>query len=44
MCNRLNHYFQTNNILVPEESGFRKGISIENAAFKLINNVLKTIN
>jgi hypothetical protein len=30
---RLGSYFQTNNILVPEQFGFRKGISIENAAF-----------
>jgi hypothetical protein len=35
MYNRLSHYLQTNNILVPEQFGFRKGISTENAAFKL---------
>jgi hypothetical protein len=33
--NRLSHYLQTNNILLPEQFSFRKGISTENAAFKL---------
>jgi hypothetical protein len=44
MHNRLSHYFQSNNVLVPEQFGFRKGISIENAAFKLTDSVLKSIN
>jgi hypothetical protein len=35
---------QTNNILAPDQSGFRKGIYIENVAFKLKNGVLKSIN
>jgi hypothetical protein len=35
MYNRLSLYLQTNNILVPEQFGFRKGISTENATFKL---------
>jgi hypothetical protein len=35
MHNRLRHYLQTNNILVPEEFGSRKGISTENTTFKL---------
>jgi hypothetical protein len=34
----------TNNILVPEQFGFRKGISTENATFKLTYNVLKSLN
>jgi hypothetical protein len=34
----------TNNILVPEQFGFRKCLSTENAAFKLTDNVLKAIN
>jgi hypothetical protein len=34
MYNRLSRYLQTNNILVPEQYGFRKGIFTENAAFK----------
>jgi hypothetical protein len=44
MHNRLSHYFQNNNILVPEQFGFKKGISIENAAFKLADSVLKFLN
>jgi hypothetical protein len=35
---------QNNNILVSEEFGFRKGISTENTAFKLIDRVLKSVN
>jgi hypothetical protein len=35
---------QTNNILVPEQFGIRKGISTENAAFKLTGSILKSIN
>jgi hypothetical protein len=42
--NKLSHYLQTNNILVTEQSGFRKGISTENAAFKLTDSVLKSVN
>jgi hypothetical protein len=45
MHNRLHHYLQTNNILlVPEQYGFRKGILTENAAIKLTDSVLKSIN
>jgi hypothetical protein len=33
-----------NNILVPEQFGFRKGISTEDEAYKLTDNVLKSIN
>jgi hypothetical protein len=44
MYSRLSHYLQTNNILVPEQFGFRKGISTENAAFKLTDSVLKSLN
>jgi hypothetical protein len=44
MHRTLSHYLQTNNILVPEQFRFRKGISTENAAIKLIDNVLKSIN
>jgi hypothetical protein len=41
---KLRHYLQTNNTLVPEQFGFRKGIATENAAFKLTDSVLKSIN
>jgi hypothetical protein len=32
------------NTLVPEQFGFRKGISTENSTFKLTDNVLKAAN
>jgi hypothetical protein len=44
MNNRLSHHMHTNNILVPEQSGFRKGVSTEDAVFKLTDNVLRSIN
>jgi hypothetical protein len=34
----------THNILVPEKCGFRQGSYAENAAFKLPDNVLKSIS
>jgi hypothetical protein len=34
----------TNNILVPEQFAFRQGKSMDNAAFKLTNSVLKSVN
>jgi hypothetical protein len=40
MYNRSSHDMQTNNILVPEQFGFRKDMSSEDAAFKLTDNVL----
>jgi hypothetical protein len=33
--NRTSHYLESNNIPVPEQLGFRKGISTKNVAFKL---------
>jgi hypothetical protein len=44
MHSRLSHHMHTNNILVPEQYGFRQGKSTDNAAFKLTNSVLKSIN
>jgi retron-type reverse transcriptase len=45
MYNRLSHYLKTNNnILVPEQFGFRKGMSTENAAFELTDCILKYVN
>jgi hypothetical protein len=35
---------QTNNILVPEQFGFTKGISTENEVFKLVVSALKSLN
>jgi retron-type reverse transcriptase len=34
----------TNNILVPEQLGFRQEKSTNNAAFKLTNNILNSVN
>jgi hypothetical protein len=38
MHNRLSRNLHTNNILVTEQYCFRKRISTENAAFRLLNN------
>jgi len=37
-------HLHTNNILVTEQHGFRKGISTENPAFRLTDSVLKSVN
>jgi hypothetical protein len=42
--NRLSQYFQTNIVLVPEQFDFRKGLTTNNTAFKLSDNVLNSIN
>jgi hypothetical protein len=34
-CNRLSKHLHINNVLVPEQFGFRKGLSIDKAACKL---------
>jgi hypothetical protein len=44
MHDRLNHYLQTNNILIPEQSGFKKGTSTENATIKLTSKSKKSKN
>jgi hypothetical protein len=44
MYNRLSHHMHTNNMLVPEKFGFRQGKCTGNAAFKLTNSVLKSVN
>jgi hypothetical protein len=44
MYNKLSHKMHTNNILVPEQFDFRKGLSTENAEFILTDNILKAIN
>jgi hypothetical protein len=43
MHSRLSHHLQTNNILVLEQHGFKKGISTENAVFRLTDSVFKSI-
>jgi hypothetical protein len=44
MHSRLSQYLHTNNILVTEQHGFRKGISTEYATFRLTGSVFTSIN
>jgi hypothetical protein len=44
MHSRLSQHLHTNNILVTEQHGFRKGISTENATFRLADSVFISIN
>jgi hypothetical protein len=44
MYDRLSHHVHTSNILVPEKFGFRKGVSTEDAALKLTDSLLKSVN
>ena len=37
-------HLQTNNILVPEQSGFRKGITIQQAIFTLTDSIHNALN
>jgi hypothetical protein len=37
-------HLQTNNILVPEKSGFRKGITIQQAIFTLTDSIHNALN
>jgi hypothetical protein len=41
---RLSHHLYTNIILVPEHHAFRKGMSTQDAAFKLTDSVFKSLN
>ena len=43
MHSRLSYHLHTNNILVTEEYGFRKGVSTENPALRLTDSVFKSI-
>jgi hypothetical protein len=44
MLNRLNRHLQSNHILVPEQFGFRKDITIEKAIFTLTNSILNALD
>jgi len=44
MYSRLSQHLQTNNILGPEQYAFRTGMSTEDAAFRVIDSVLKSLN
>jgi len=41
---RWSQHPNTNNVLVAEQYGFKKGISTEDAAFRLKDRVFKTIH
>jgi hypothetical protein len=44
MFSRLSHLLHINNILVSEQYGFRKVISINHAAFRLQDSILECSN
>jgi hypothetical protein len=44
MLNRLNQHLQTNSILVPEQFGFRKDITIQQAIFTLTDSIHNALN
>jgi hypothetical protein len=44
MHSRLSQHLHTNNILVTEQHDFRKGLSTENATFRLTDSVFTSIN
>ena len=44
MFKRLEQHLESNNILTTEQSGFRKGVHIENAVFSLTNNIITSLN
>ena len=41
---RLSHHLHSNNILVTEQYGFRKGVSTDNPALSLTDSVFKSTN
>jgi len=43
MHSSLNQHVNTNNILIAERYGFRKGISTEDAAFRMTEGVFKSM-
>jgi hypothetical protein len=44
MYDRLLNHIQTNNILHAEQFGFRASLSTEKASYKLIDDILNTLN
>jgi hypothetical protein len=43
-CNRLSKHLHINNVLVPEQFGFRKGLPTDKAACELADTVFKSLN
>jgi hypothetical protein len=44
MYSRLSRHMHTNNISIPEQFDLRQGKSTDNAAFKITDSVLKSVN
>jgi hypothetical protein len=44
MHSTLSQHLHSNNLLVTEQHGFRKGISTENATFSLTDSVFTSVN
>jgi hypothetical protein len=44
MCNRLKQHLHINHILLPEQFGFSKGITIQQAVFTLTDTTLSALN
>jgi hypothetical protein len=42
--NRFNKHLEVNNILVPEQFGFRKGVTVQKAIFTQADNILTILN
>ena len=44
ICDQLNHYFVSNNLLCPQQHGFTKNLSTELAALEVIDRLLNQLN
>jgi hypothetical protein len=44
LYNRLTEYLKNNKLLVGNQYGFQKGLATDDAIFKLINEILDTLN
>ena len=44
ICDQLNHYFVSNNLLCPQQYGFTKYLSTELAALEVIDRLLNQLN
>jgi len=44
LYNRITEHLNTNNLLVRNQFGFRKGTATEDVIFKLTNEILKALN
>jgi hypothetical protein len=44
MLRRINQNFQSHHVLVPQQYGFQKGLSTDNASYQLKNFIFKSWN